>query len=126
MLMDLFLQLRGTIYDRGDKLHSNERQIPLYFKLQIPPLTAPHVYGFGVWKVKVRVLGWEDWVGEHRPTAQGDLGRGPLWTSCFTCSHMSPPFRGVLMASIYGRGNLGRRKFKDLPHTLQNFRVCDI
>ena len=35
VLMDLFLQLRGTIYDRGDKLHFNERQIPLYFKLQI-------------------------------------------------------------------------------------------
>lgn len=35
--MDLFLQLRGTIYDRGDKLHFNERQILLYFKLQISP-----------------------------------------------------------------------------------------
>lgn len=31
VLMDLFLQLR-TIYDRGDKCHFNERQIPLYFK----------------------------------------------------------------------------------------------
>lgn len=72
-------------------------------------------------EVEVGVLGWEDRVGERRLTTQGDLGRGPLWASCFTCSHMSSPFRRVLMASIYGRGNLGRGKFKDLPHTASEF-----
>lgn len=49
MLMDLFLQLRRTIYDRGDKLHFSERQTSLYFKLQMstPPNIHTQSVGFG-------------------------------------------------------------------------------
>lgn len=96
MLMDLFLQLRGTIYDRGDKLHFNDRQIPLYFKLQISPFVS------GFWALKVepryqvgRTWGQADCSGRHGQSL-------PLPSHRFACSHASPPFRGLLVGSICG------------------------
>lgn len=114
MLMDLFLQLRGTIYDRGDKLHFNERQIPFYFKLQISP-SCLWMWGL---KVEAEVLGAEglgaDWL--HREEV---LSRA----SCFSYSRTHLLFfRECLWPPFMEEETEVKRCAKTCPKPLWNFR----
>lgn len=92
MLMDLFLQQRRTIYDRGDKLHFNERQIPLILNYSPSPPHPPtpalsSALGHSEWKLRCQVAVPQE--AGCRPLVQGGLGGVPHFHLTGSLSHMA-------------------------------------